>query len=400
MRRLVLLPILLALVATLGACGIDFRDDSAEGPADTVVSVSGSADVAPAVGYEAPVVVSEPWTETVWVGTGAPLVAGGDVLLNMYAEDGRDHSVISDTYGGSPRLQRMDPADLGRRLYTALEGQRVGARVLLVGADEGSGSGSVDVAGGTAEGSAEELPAEAPDEAPDEGATGSDEARAGENPPKDSGDDVPLVVVVDVLPTSAHGDPVDPDPTAPTVEALPGAEPVVTIPDTDPPTDLTVRTLVRGPGRQVEPGNTVTVRYVGVSWSDGQVIDSNWESGSVFTTVFGLGTVVDAWEEGLLEQSVGSRVLLVAPPSVAYGGTGSALADETLVYVVDILDTRSAATDETGATASPRIPWRTERAGDRTRDPLPRRRRGPRRQGRELREPARRGRPGRAGVPV
>ncbi|ROS74381.1 FKBP-type peptidyl-prolyl cis-trans isomerase [Cellulomonas sp. PhB143] len=308
MRRLLVLLLTLVLAAVLGGCGLDFRDQGPAAAKDTDVSVSGSSDDRPTLAYRSPVKASEPWSRTVLVGTGDRLADGGDVLLNMYAEDGRTHAVVQDTYGGSPRMLRMDPADLGRRLYDALQGQRAGARVLLV----------------------------------------SDEDDRAE------GDRIPLVLVVDVLPVTASGDDVAPGPGVPKVTVPPGRAPKVTVPAADPPDDLVVRTLVRGDGRQVEPGSTITVRYVGVRWKDGKVVDSNWDTGSVFTTVFGLGTMVDAWEQGLLEQSVGSRVMIVAPPSAAYGGTDSPLADDTLVYVVDILDTHTTPhDDDTGDGAAP-----------------------------------------------
>jgi len=47
--------------------------------------------------------------------------------------------------------------------------------------------------------------------------------------------------------------------------------------------------------------------------------------------------VIAGWDSGLVEQPVGSQVLLVVPPQMAYGGTEDELAAETLVFVVDIL---------------------------------------------------------------
>ena len=52
----------------------------------------------------------------------------------------------------------------------------------------------------------------------------------------------------------------------------------------------------------------------------------------------GVGQVIEGWDQGLVEQSVGSQIMLVVPPALGYGGSSTPLADETLVYVVDILD--------------------------------------------------------------
>ena len=46
----------------------------------------------------------------------------------------------------------------------------------------------------------------------------------------------------------------------------------------------------------------------------------------------GVGKALKAWDEGLIDQTVGSRVMLVAPEEWGYPGEG------TLIYVIDILD--------------------------------------------------------------
>ncbi|MGO1333428.1 FKBP-type peptidyl-prolyl cis-trans isomerase, partial [Cellulosimicrobium funkei] len=98
---------------------------------------------------------------------------------------------------------------------------------------------------------------------------------------------------------------------------------------------------------QVEVGQVVTVRYSGVRWSDGEVFDSTWTDGAApLSVMIGIGEVIEGWEQGLLEQSVGSQVLLVVPPDLAYGATANPLAGETLVYVVDILDAQFPVTEE------------------------------------------------------
>ena len=51
------------------------------------------------------------------------------------------------------------------------------------------------------------------------------------------------------------------------------------------------------------------------------------------------GSIIDGWIKGLVGQTVGSQVLLVIPPDLAYGATeqGTIPANSTLVFVVDIL---------------------------------------------------------------
>ena len=51
--------------------------------------------------------------------------------------------------------------------------------------------------------------------------------------------------------------------------------------------------------------------------------------------------MIPGWNKGLVGQTVGSRVLLVIPPSDAYGSAGQWQAGikgtDTLVFVVDII---------------------------------------------------------------
>jgi peptidylprolyl isomerase len=114
-------------------------------------------------------------------------------------------------------------------------------------------------------------------------------------------------------------------------------EPQVTLPHRSPPTTLVVRDLWRGGGTRVRPGEDVTVNYVGVAWSDGDVLDSSW--GDRGPATFPLGRVIVGWRRGLAGMRVGGRRLLVVPPRDAYGsaGSGRVAPHETLVYVIDML---------------------------------------------------------------
>ncbi len=147
-------------------------------------------------------------------------------------------------------------------------------------------------------------------------------------------------VVESVEPLSqAEGTEVEPAEGLPTVEADGTSPATITIPEgEEPPTELVVQPLIEGDREEVAAGQTVTVHYTGVKWSDGEQFDSSLEAGQPFSTVIGAGQVIPGWDEGLVGQTVGSRVLLVIPPELAYGEDPSAnLGGETLVFVVDIL---------------------------------------------------------------
>jgi len=95
--------------------------------------------------------------------------------------------------------------------------------------------------------------------------------------------------------------------------------------------------LVSGSGPAANPNSTVTVQYVGVSWSDGAIFDSSWKRGT--PAEFSLSQVIPGWSQGLTGAQVGTRREIIIPPSLGYGATGqgSIKPNETLVFVVDIL---------------------------------------------------------------
>jgi peptidylprolyl isomerase len=136
----------------------------------------------------------------------------------------------------------------------------------------------------------------------------------------------------------------------PKVAAAPGHEPVITIPRTKPPAKLVAKTLIQGTGPAVAKGDTVVVQYVGVNWRTGKAFDASWTRGQPFGFTIGASPsqVIAGWDQGLIGQKVGSRVLLVIPPAEGYGSAGSPQAGikgtDTLVFAVDILGTFGGAT--------------------------------------------------------
>ncbi|MFZ1382042.1 MAG: FKBP-type peptidyl-prolyl cis-trans isomerase [Scrofimicrobium sp.] len=144
------------------------------------------------------------------------------------------------------------------------------------------------------------------------------------------------------IPDEISGTEVEPtDKNLPVIDFESG-KPVITIPDTFvAPTDLVVQPLVEGDGETVEAGQTVAVKYSG--WlTDGTPFDSSWDqtgSNQVVSFPIGQGAVITGWDQGLVGQKVGSRLLLVIPSDLGYGETGSGTipANSDLVFVVDIL---------------------------------------------------------------
>ena len=157
-----------------------------------------------------------------------------------------------------------------------------------------------------------------------------------------------IVVVADIADVHTPLTQVDGEQTAsaaglPTVEFPngPTKEPKVTVPKTAAPKATKAVTLVEGNGATVAKGQTITAQYHGVLWKDGSVFDSSWQRGAAADFPIGVGAVIPGWDKTLVGQKVGSRVLLVIPPSDGYGKAGSPpkiSGTDTLVFVVDILD--------------------------------------------------------------
>lgn len=138
-------------------------------------------------------------------------------------------------------------------------------------------------------------------------------------------------------------------------DPLPAGAPDVPVPVGDPPGDLVTQDLVTGTGATVALGDSVTVNYIGVSCSTGKIFDSSYTRGTPATFTLAEGQLIEGWTSGLPGMQVGGRRLLVIPPSLGYGSTGqgSIAPDETLVFVVDVVEAGPATTTTTAAATTP-----------------------------------------------
>ncbi len=164
-----------------------------------------------------------------------------------------------------------------------------------------------------------------------------------ESSPEPSGS-VSMSASATTTPSASASDPEQSPAAGVTVTGEAGAEPTIELSeDFGPVTELVVVDLVPGSGEAVEPGAVLTVHYVGVGEQSREVFDSSWPTGAPVT--FPLAGVIDGWQEGMLGMQPGGRRLLVIPGSMAYGPDGYPPAigpDETLVFVVDLIDQTSA----------------------------------------------------------
>lgn len=145
--------------------------------------------------------------------------------------------------------------------------------------------------------------------------------------------------IKEVVPSSAWGVDQPAVDGMPTVTLAEDGTPTVTVPEGDAPTEVKLATLKKGDGKVVQPGDNVTVQYMGVKWSDGTEFDSSWSRGAVPSS-FPTTGVVEGFKKALEGYEVGSQVLVVVPPAAGYGAqAGHELEKETLIFVVDILAT-------------------------------------------------------------
>jgi FKBP-type peptidyl-prolyl cis-trans isomerase len=130
----------------------------------------------------------------------------------------------------------------------------------------------------------------------------------------------------------------------------------IAVPDTAPPRGLVSQTLVDGSGPRVKAGQTIVSRRAGAVWAANRgkdqatLFDSSWSQGPS-TVVIGRGNLIEGLDQALVGVQVGSRVLVVIPPGLAYGATAQKdiPAKSTVVFIVDVLEASGDATASTEA---------------------------------------------------
>lgn len=299
---------LVAAAAFVAGCSSTPSDPNAS------VHVSGKFGTTPKVTIPAQPAGSKLYTKTLIKGSGAALTSADSFEGSYEAYDwsGKTHKLLMSTY--STHTPSIFPGQLIPGLTAALKGAKEGSRVeAVIPPKEGFGS----------QGN------------PQLGVKATDT----------------LVFVIDVtkkIPASPFGKQVSSGGgSLPKVsDAAPGQQPAVTIPGGSAPGKLSATTLIKGTGPKVSSGEGVLVNYEGVNWRTKKPFDSSWARKQPaeieLTDSSPQGGVIPGWVKGLTGQTVGSRVLLVIPPSDGYGKQGQPQAGikptDDLVFVVDILD--------------------------------------------------------------
>jgi peptidylprolyl isomerase len=127
-----------------------------------------------------------------------------------------------------------------------------------------------------------------------------------------------------------------------------------------PPKKLVKKDVKVGTGAEAKVGDTIQVNYVGIACSTGKQFDSSWDNGKPFDTPLVEGQLIKGWTDGIPGMKVGGRRQLTIPSDLAYGpsGQGDIRANETLVFVIDLLKVTPAS-----ATTTTTAPETTTTAG-------------------------------------
>lgn len=260
------------------------------------IEVTGTFGSVPLVTFDPPLPLAEESVDVVTEGDGREVTEGGPVLMTLTAYDGEDGELIEDRPVGETQTRTLTAEDAGPELVELLSGHHEGSRLLV------------------------------------------------RQPVEAEGENRMLVLVIDLRYTRARGEPVELPAGLPGVTLDDSGAPTITL-EGEPPSSLVVQPLLRGDGAQVRPGQDVTVQYTGVSWESGEPYDSTWAAGMVPKTL-AIDTTLPGLRTGLVDQTVGSQVLLVIPPDLAHG-------TETLVLVVDILATVGGDADSVVSSPTP-----------------------------------------------
>ncbi|WP_328324927.1 MULTISPECIES: FKBP-type peptidyl-prolyl cis-trans isomerase [unclassified Streptomyces] len=328
-RRFAALLIVPALVLTACGGGSSKKTDDSSSPPDQsaatavpkpVDSASPLPTVSGAAGKKATITVPKKdpsgkfVIHTVSEGSGAVVKKNDLVMADFTGKVWKSGKDIGSSFdkGGAPQLITAGSKTIIPAFADAVTGQKIGSRVLVV--------------------------------APPSAAFGSQ----GQQQLGVTGKDT-LVFALDiqkVIPKKVEGTQAPTSSDLPQIKADKEAPATISVPKSDPPKDLVDKELIQGKGATVKKGQTVYMQYSGAAWKPNEgkptatLFDSSWKSGTPFQTAIGEGAVIKGWDQGIVGKKVGSRVMLVIPPSLAYGSKaqGTTLpANSTLVFVVDIL---------------------------------------------------------------
>ncbi|MCK9408744.1 MAG: FKBP-type peptidyl-prolyl cis-trans isomerase [Bacteroidetes bacterium] len=102
---------------------------------------------------------------------------------------------------------------------------------------------------------------------------------------------------------------------------------------------VAVEVITEGKGAIPNEGEIVTVHYTG--WlTDSTKFDSSIDRGQPFKYQFGVGQVIQGWDDGVATMKVGGKSRFTIPPELGYGrqGAGGVIPPNAiLIFEVELL---------------------------------------------------------------
>lgn len=307
MRRILLATVAASLfLAGCGGSDSDGGSDATGDIDDITVSTADSPKVTVDKGFAVDKTASKVITE----GGGEAIAEGDAVKVNYVAVNGRTGKQFDSSFTTkTPMTMTLSTETILAGFVKGLDSQKVGSRVLVaIPPADGFGQAREDL----------ELKA-----------------------------DDTLVFLFDIVskvPTEVTGKAKD----------LPSSLPEITLDADQHPagfaktgktkatqTKPSAHVVIQGDGPVLEAGQTLTAQYVGQVYPDGEVFDESWTTGARSFPV-GTGGLIKCWDDLLVGQKLGTRVVLVCPADTAYGDSpqegGVIKPGDTLMFAIDLLD--------------------------------------------------------------
>ncbi len=306
MRRLI--PVAIAAALVLAGCG-----SSANG----LDSVKVSGGKTPTVKFDKNFKATKTTSKVLKKGSGKKIAEGDSVTVDYVAVNGRTAKTFDSSFKtGTPLTTTVTTGQLLAGFVKGITGKTVGSRILIaIPPKDGFGAANTQL-----------------------GVKATDT----------------MVFLMDIIKASTPPAAKDvPKAASGKAQKLPATLPKLTLDKSKHPSKFTknsqtakapkkmgVNVAIKGTGAKVEAGQSIIAQYVGQIYPAGAVFDESW-SKSAATFQIGANKVIKCWDDGLVGQTVGSRVILTCPASVAYGESppqGSKIkAGDTLIFAVDLL---------------------------------------------------------------
>jgi peptidylprolyl isomerase len=302
-----LLPaVLLTAAVALAGCGNSSSSDAASGGADWgSVSISGAVGTDATVAFKGKVTDQTTTTKVLTEGTGPVVKDGDNVIMQTVIADGLTQKTAADSYQEKAPQVVPITSSVPAIFHDAIVGKKVGSRIAIyTTADKIFGPQG--------------------------------------NPNLQIGIKDAVVIVLDIvgMPLPGPNGASHPSPKwAPKVVETKGVVTNLDFKGTPKPDGkLHSSALRNGTGATVKAGQSIVVQYLGSVYGAKKPFDQNFD-GTPVAFQIGAGKVVKGWDDTLVGQKVGSRVIMAIPPKEGYGSQkqSSIPANSTLYFVVDIL---------------------------------------------------------------